>query len=136
MTTPSSISAGTSWAAFLVLAFVVVGLAGLFATYAAPLPLQRALAREAALDAAEAAAHGPDPQAAITALHDRLDDSADALLPAGGDMDRRIAAERVAMRARLTHEADVAATRSRWIIGVATIMGMVMGLFILRASRS
>ena len=32
--------------------FVVVGLTGLFATFAAPLPLQRALLREAALDEA------------------------------------------------------------------------------------
>ena len=39
-----------TWIAFLAMAFVVVGLAGLFASYAVPLPLQRAIAREAALD--------------------------------------------------------------------------------------
>jgi len=39
-------------AAFVAMAFAVVGLTGVFATFAAPLPLERALAREAALDEA------------------------------------------------------------------------------------
>src|SRR5665213_872457 len=36
---------------FLAVAFAMVGLIGLVASYAAPLPLERALARDAALDA-------------------------------------------------------------------------------------
>jgi hypothetical protein len=127
-------SAGT-WTAFLAMAFVVVGLAGLFASYAAPLPLARALEREAALDAAERAVHGPDPQAAIEALRPRLGDSADLLLPVGGDMDARIAAARRAMRAELTEEARVAALRSRWIIGVVTAMGIAFGAAVVHAAR-
>jgi hypothetical protein len=127
--------ASASWAAFLVLAFVILGLAGLFGTYAASIPLQRALARETALDAALAAAHGPDPQGAIEALRPQLGESADALLPVGGDMDARIMQERREMRARLGREAAAATTRARWIIGIVTLMASVMGVFILRAAR-
>ncbi len=127
-------SAGT-WTAFLAMAFVVVGLAGLFASYAAPLPLARALERERALDAAAAALHGPDPQAAIEALRPRLGESAAALLPVGGDMEARIAAARRAMRADLTEEARVAALRARWMIGVVTAMGIAFGAAVVHAAR-
>ena len=36
-----------TWFAFLAMAFAVVGLAGAFASFAAPLPLHRALSRDA-----------------------------------------------------------------------------------------
>ena len=127
-------SAGT-WTAFLAMAFIIVGLAGIFASYAAPLPLARALERETALDEAQAAAHRPDAQAAIEALRPRLGDSADALLPVGGNMDARIAAARRAMRAQLTEDARIAALRSRWIIGVVTLMGIAFGAAVLHAAR-
>jgi len=126
---------GAAWVAFLAMAFVVVGLTGLFASYAVPLPLQRALARETALDDALAAARGPDPQAGIEALRDRLDDSAAALLPAGGDMTARITAERSAMRARFQAEAAALATRTRWLICVVTLMGTVFGAAVLHIGR-
>jgi hypothetical protein len=126
---------GASWTAFLAMAFVVVGLTGIFATYATPLPLARALARETALDEAEAALHRPDPAAAIEALRPRLGESAQALLPVGGDMAARIAAERRAMRARFSQEAEIAATRTRWIIGLVTLMGIAFGAAILNVAR-
>ena len=37
-----------TWFAFLAMTFVVVGLTGVFATFATPLPLYRALSRDAA----------------------------------------------------------------------------------------
>jgi len=121
--------------AFLVMAFVVVGLTGVFASYAVPLPLQRALAREAALDDALAAARGPDPRDAVAALQDRLDDSAAAVLPVGGDMAARIAAERTAMRARFLAEAAAVATRVRWLICVITVMAALFGVAVLHIGR-
>lgn len=124
-----------SWSAFLAMAFVIVGLAGIFGTYATPAPLYRAVEREGALDAALAAAHGPNPQAAIEALRPRLAESADALLPVHGNMDARIAAERQAMRKRLLAEAAAAATRARWIIGMVTAMGTAFGIAVLHAGR-
>jgi hypothetical protein len=127
--------ASGTWTAFLAMAFIVVGLSGVFASYAAPLPLARAVEREGALDDAAAAAHRPDAAAAIAALRPRLAESADALLPVGGDMDARIAAERRAMRARLTAEAQAAATRARWIIVLVTLTGTAFGVAVLHAAR-
>jgi hypothetical protein len=126
---------GGTWTAFLAMAFIVVGLAGMFASYAAPLPLERAMARETALDAALQAARGPDPAGAIEALRDRLGESAEALLPVGGDMPARIAAERVAMRARLSAEAAAEASRLRLLIGIVTVMGAVFGAAVLHIGR-
>jgi hypothetical protein len=113
----------------------VVGLTGLFASYAVPLPYQRAMARDAALDDALAAAHGADPQAALAALRDRLGDSADAVLQGGADIDARIARERIAMHARLRAEADEVATRTRWLICVITIMGGAFGAAVAHLAR-
>jgi len=124
-----------TWVAFLAMAFVIVGLAGLFASYAVPLPLERAVAREQALDAALAAAHGADPAAALEALRPQLGDSAAALLPPGGDMDARIAAERVAMRAHLLAEAAAVAGRTRFLLAVVTLMAAVFGVAVLHMAR-
>jgi hypothetical protein len=127
--------AGGAWMAFLAMTFVVVGLTGLFATFSAPLPLERALARDAALDDALAASHRPDAAAVIEALRPRLAESADAILPVGGDMDARIGAARAAMQSRLLLEADVTAQRLRWMICVVTLTGAVFGAAILASSR-
>jgi hypothetical protein len=126
---------GATWMAFLAMAFVIVGLTGLFASFATPLPLERALAREAALDDALTAAKGADAAAAIEALRPRLDDSAAALLPVGGDMAARIAAERIAMRARFQLEADTVVTRLRWLICVITVMAAAFGIAVLHIGR-
>ena len=115
--------------AFLAMAFVVVGLVGMFASFAAPLPLHRALAREAALDSALVAAQGPNPTEALTALARRLGDSAPAL--AGGDiasLPARIQAERVAARARFVAEADAVALRLRFLIGLVTLTAAGFGV--------
>jgi hypothetical protein len=117
-------------AAFLAMAFFIVGLTGLFACFAAPLPLERALAREAALDEAAAAARSADPAAALAPLQARLGESAAALAP-GPDLPARIAAERLAMRARFATESDVTLTRLRWLICVITGMGALFGVAML-----
>ncbi len=137
---PARAAVGGTWIAFLAMAFAAVGLVGLFATFAGPLPLQRALAREAALDAAQAAAREPQPAAALAALRPALDDSADAILPAAPDaagptLEQRIARERTAMRARFAADARALATRLRWLICLVTIMAAAFGITILHASR-
>jgi hypothetical protein len=135
MQQPEPAGPSATWTAFLVMTFVVVGLTGLFATFAAPLPLRRALLRDTALDEALAAAHGPNAQTAIEALRPRLAETAAALLPVGGDMDARIARARTAMHASLRAEADAEARRLRWLICIVTLMGAVFGAAILHASR-
>jgi hypothetical protein len=112
---------------FLAMCFAIVGLVGLFATFAAPLPLHRALAREETLDEALVAMHGPNPQAAMEALKPRLDDSADALFPLPANPDAAIAAERVAMRKRFNADAEATASRMQLMIGIVTIMAAIFG---------
>jgi len=120
--------------AFLVMAFAAVGLVGLLATYAAPIPLERALARETALDAAAAAARGPQPSAALDALRLRLGESAEAILPIGPDIEAKIARERTAMRERYLADADATATRLRWLVLIVTVMAAAFGAVVLRFS--
>jgi len=125
---------------FIATAFALVGLIGLFATFAAPLPLERAIARERTLDSVLSAARGPNPAAALEALRPTLDDSADAVLPAVGqpppaDLARRVVQERTAMRARLERDSATLATRLRWLICIVTVMAGVFSVAILHAGR-
>ena len=114
--------ARTGWMLFAALAVAVVGLTGVFATYATPLPLQREIARESALDAALAAANAPDPQAALATLAPRLGDSAAALAGAPAGLPERVEKERLAIRARFGTEAGALAEQLRLLIVVITLM--------------
>ena len=124
-----------TWMAFLAMAFAVVGLTGLFATFGAPLPLERAMARDATLDEALAASRQPDAQVAIEALRPRLAESADTILPVGGDMEARIGQARAEMRALLQREEDATTARLRLMILIVTVMGAVFGAAVLNFAR-
>ncbi|MSP05328.1 MAG: hypothetical protein EXR05_08845 [Acetobacteraceae bacterium] len=116
---------------FLVMAFAIVGLVGVFASFAAPLPLQRSLAREAALDAAGAAAQTPNLATALARLAPQLGDSAEALSGAdGANLPARIQAERIAMRARFVAEADALAFRLRLVITLITLSAAGFGVML------
>ena len=134
-TRPAPAGIAGTWIAFLAIAFGAVGLMGLFATYAGPLPLQRAMAREATLDTALVLTRQPNPRAALEALRPALDDSADALLPWRPDEAARIAAERIAMRARLAADSAALAVRLRWLVCLVTVMSGAFGIAVLHASR-
>ena len=112
--------------AFLCCAIAIVGLTGIFATYAVPIAFERQLARLAALDEVDAAAGAPDPQTAVARLADRLGDSAAAVAP-GSDLPARIASERTAMLARLNREAAATERQLRLLIGVVTLMAAAFG---------
>ena len=135
MQTQSRASGSGAWAAFLAMAFAIVGLAGIFATFAAPLPLQRALARETTLDQVLAAAGAPDADQALAAFRPALGDSADAVLTGTGDLAGRVARERVAMRHRLSVEAAEVGLRLRVMIGIFTIAGALFGIAVLSIVR-
>jgi hypothetical protein len=117
-------------AGFLAVAFCLVGLIGLFATYAAPLPYQREIRREQVLDQVLVT-----PPAQLPALEDALGESADAVLKGTAPLPQRVAAERVAMRARFADEADGTAERLRVLIVVITIMGALVGAVMLGLQR-
>jgi hypothetical protein len=124
-----------TWTAFLVMCFAIVGLVGVFGTFASALPLRREMAREMTLDLALAALRGPDPQAAIAALKDRLDDSAKALIPLPADPEAAIAAERTAMRARFILEAEATQRRMQIMIIIVTVMAAVFGSAMMAFAR-
>lgn len=121
-----------TWMAFLAMTFMVVGLTGLFASFAAPLPLQRAMARDAALD--EALNTGGD-HAALEALRVRLDDSAAVVIDGAGPLEGRVTAARAAMRLELTREADAVAVRLRLMLGIVTLVAAVFGAMVIGAAR-
>ncbi len=127
---PSSSSNIGAWIGFLAATFCVVGLIGLFSTYAAPLAYQRELRREQVLDQVLVT-----PPGQLAALRDALGDSADAVLSGAGPIADRVATERLAMRARLEHEADETAERLRLEIVIVTLTGAVLGGVMLGMQR-
>jgi hypothetical protein len=129
---------GTSggWIAFAAMAFIVAGLAGVFATYALPIPMERGFAVDAALDEALIAARGPDPDRAIAALAPRLGESAAPIAQGTGSWEDRIQRERAAMRARFIAEEQATALRLRWLVVVVNLMGaMFVGAVVSIVSR-
>ncbi len=121
------------WAAFLSVCFLLVGLMGLFALYAAPVPLQRALAQSAVLDRALIASQHPDP-AKLMALRPELGRSAEIVLNGPGTMAERVVRARAAMQARMEREAAVVTARIRLLIVVMTVMAGFFGVAILGLS--
>lgn len=115
---------------FLAATIAIVGMLGVMATYITPLPLERAMAREAVLDQLLA-----DNGADYNELAPRLGDSAAAVKP-GPDLAARIAAERVAMRARLQAESNYTAGRLQLMLVVCSLGAILFGAVGLGARRS
>ncbi len=135
VSTPTKAANAYTAMGFLAMCFAVVGLVGLFALFAAPLPLQRAIAREQTLDEVLIALHSSQPQAGLVALKDRLDDSAAAFTPLPANVDEAVAHERVAMRARLQAESNAVSSRMQLMIAVVTAMAAVFGAAIIGFGR-
>jgi hypothetical protein len=135
--TPPVRRASNSFAAtgFLAMCFAIVGLVGIFATFAAPLPLYRAMLRDAALDDALVAMRGAQPEAAMAALKPRLDDSAPAFSPLPADPETAVAGERRAMHQRFREEADATGYRMKLMIGIVTVMAAIFGAAITGLGR-
>lgn len=120
-----------TWTAFLLMCFAVTGLAGLFASYATSLPLQRALSRSAALDQVLAVAGQPDAPARLEALRPALGTSAAGVLSGTGDLAHRVASARAVMLAEQEREARSVAYRVRLMLGVITLLASGLGAGIL-----
>ncbi len=121
-----------AWIGFLACAFAVVGLTGLFATYAAPLPLLRGEQREAAFDAAMQAKPSD-----LQALRPALGEDADPVIAAATNgPPAKLFELRAAMRQRFQEEADAVADRQRLLIGVVTAAAALFGAALLGFGRS
>lgn len=123
-----------AWTGFLVAAFAVVGLIGAYGVTAAQLPYERAMSRNAALDAVLQAAANPDAAARLAALRPRLGDSAPRVLDGPADpaaLATRVAAERPRMMADFVAEARALSLRLRIVIGVFAAAGALFGAAVL-----
>jgi hypothetical protein len=126
---------GAAWSGFLITAFAVVGLVGALSTYAAQIPFQRALARDAALDRAVATAGTPGSQAAQDALREALGDSADRVLGDPATVAARVAAERTRMLQSFGAESEDIGFRLRIVIAAFTAAAALFGVAILSVVR-
>jgi hypothetical protein len=119
---------------FLAMCFAVLALTGMLAMHVAQLPLERAMAREAVLDRALVAARAGD-AAALEGLRPLLGDSARVILPAGAEFEAAVAAERVAMRARLLAEAREVKVRMTAMLGLVALLAGGFGGVVMLAGR-
>ncbi len=130
---------GLAWTAFLAMAFAVVGMTGVVATYAAQIPLQRALLHEALLDRVLAAGQAPDPARALSALRPEvaeiLGDQAAPVLDGTGPLPDRVAQARARLQASFGSEAADVGFRLRIVICVFAAVGMLFGAMVLSVVR-
>ena len=124
-----------SWAAFMVMLFAVVGLCGLFASYATSIPLERGVARSALLDEVMADGALPDGAARMEALRPRLDTLGPAVLDGSGPLAARVAAARAVVGDEQRREEASLAFRTRLMLGVVTLIAAVLGVGILSLAR-
>ena len=125
-----------AWTGFLVMAFIILGLCGLFATYAVQLPYQREAYAEARLDAATGA---PDAQARLGQLRDALGDDGAGAFPPESDMRHQIDTARHVLRRHFQEQGNDIALRLRIVIvvftGGATLFGLMVTSILRRAPR-
>ena len=121
-----------AWSGFLVMAFIILGLCGLFATYAAQLPYQREVFAESKLDAARDA---PDAPALLDRLRETLGDDGAGAFPAGGDVGQRIETARHVLRRHFQDQAADIALRLRIVIAVFTGGSALFGLMVVSILR-
>jgi hypothetical protein len=124
-----------SWTAFLVMLFAVVGLCGLFASYATSIPLERGLARSALLDQVLVDSAAPDSAARLERLRTRLDSLAPAVLDGSGALVGRVKAARVVVEDEQRREVASLGFRVRLMLGVVTTLAAVLGAGILSLAR-
>lgn len=129
-----------TWTAFLMMCFAVVGLTGLFATFATSIPLEHGMARLAVLDQVLAAARQPDAATRLPALRLDLARSlgtieADAVLSGPGDLFDRVSAARQTVLSETGRESRSVTYRTRVMVGIVTLMGALVGAGIMALSR-
>ena len=117
-----------TWSGFLAMAFVVVGLIGVFATYATALPYQRGFREEAALDQALA---GVPPEK----LRQALAEQAEGVIAGPGALPERVARARAALVSRVEAEGDALGSRMRFLIAVFTLVSALFGAMVLSVTR-
>jgi hypothetical protein len=110
------------WIAFLLCCFLLTGMVGLFASYGPSIPLERALHRIQAVDAATA--NGTLDAAALKL---NLGDAAQDVLTGPGDVPARLARARDAIIADAIEDEAGVGARTRLMIFVVTAIAAALG---------
>ena len=120
-----------AWTGFLVMLFAIVGLCGLFASYADSIPLERGIARSALLDTALTTATAPDGTQRLEQLRPMLGELAKPVLDAPGPLADRVAKARLTVVDEQRREAASVGYRTRLMLAVVTILAAGLGAGIL-----
>lgn len=120
-----------AWSAFLVMLFALVGLCGLFASYAPSIPLERGVARSALLDRVLAAGE----TGALEPFRPALGPLARQVLDGPGPLPERVATARTVVADEQRREASSITYRTRLMLGVITALAAILGTGILALDR-
>lgn len=124
-----------SWSAFLVMLFAIVGLCGLFASYATSIPLERGVARSALLDETVQSSGLPDGPSRLERLRPKLGSLGAAVLDGPGALSDRVSAARAVVIDEQQREASSLAFRTRLMLGVVTTLAALLAVGILNLAR-
>jgi hypothetical protein len=124
-----------SWSAFLVMLFAVVGLCGLFASYATSIPLERGLARAALLDQVLTDSAAPDSSARLRLLRPKLDSLAPMVLDGTGPLPDRVKAARAVVEDEQRREEASLGFRVRLMLAIVTSLAALLAVGILGLAR-
>ena len=124
-----------AWTAFLLMCFALVGLTGMFASYAVTIPPDRTLARLQVLDGILAADHRAD-AAGLEALRPMLGPVVGPqVLDGPGVLFDRVAAQRTVVMEEGEREGRSVEHRIRVLVGIVTAMSGLLGAGIMAISR-
>lgn len=124
-----------TWTAFLLMCFGLVGLTGLFASYAVTIPLERTLARTAVLDGVLAESRQPDPARRATLRGMLGPDVGPQVLDGPGELFDRVAAQRTTVLEEGVRETRSVIYRIRVLVAVVTVAAGLLGAGIMALSR-
>ncbi len=124
-----------TWTAFLLMCFALVGLTGMFASYAVAIPLDRTLARTAVLDGVLAEGRQPDPARQATLRMMLGPEVGPRVLDGPGELFDRVAAQREVVLQEGAQEERSVVYRIRVLVAVVTIMAGFVGSGIMGLAR-
>jgi hypothetical protein len=121
---------------FMLVAFLLPGLIGPFASFSIPAPVVDVVHQEAALDAVQAAATPAEKASAFARLGSAVDADTAAIVTRGtGTLEARIAAARATVLRNAVGEAKAAAFRIRLMVITMTVLGAMFGVALLTPSE-
>ena len=124
-----------AWTGFLVMLFAIVGLCGLFASYADSIPLERGIARSALLDAALTSGLSDGGVQGLEPLRLKLGDLGGLVVDGSGPLPDRVAKARLIVVDEQRREAASVGYRTRLMLGVVTMLAAGLGAGILALAR-